>query len=324
LARALTIAFVTSLLACTSTRSDHREAEKQLPPIARPEYREEPLETVYAPIRPLRYKARPSMSVDECLAEAKAAGIDVERRVEVSSLTQLIAALGSATVILLRPGNYVFQDSNKLGEERERAVLPDWSSLSAHYEAGVIHDLHDLVLISLGPEPAVIIQPDGYAPALSFRNVEDLALYNLTIGHRPEQGWCAGGVIEIEKGRNVIVAESTLFGSGTEGLTLDTVDGLTLRDSVITDCSEQFSTIADSRNVIYERVEIVGNREELLRGFLIYRSSVTLVDSVIGDNHPLVWENGDSWMYGVLFAIDGGEVVLKQTVVNGEVVNRTL
>jgi hypothetical protein len=237
-------------------------------------------------------------------------------------------------VILLRPGRYVFEDSNVLGEEHQRDAFDDYSSLSPHYDKGEIHDLHDLALISLGPEPAVIIQPDSYAPVLSFRNVEDLGLHNLVLGHRPEQGWC-----------NVLITGSTLFGSGTEGLSLVTVDGLTLRDSVITDCSEQFSTISNSRDVTYERVEIAGNRGDLLRGFAIYRSTVTLVDSIIADNHPLEWEGGSQGNYDLLFAIDGdydqggwfvdspralepgrskSEVVLRQTSVDGELIDRAL
>src|SRR5690606_18087087 len=201
----------------------------------------------------------PTQTADQCLAAARAAGVDVNKVVEVATITELLAALKPDTAFLLRPGRYVFEDSNLLAEDHERAALPDWSSLSPHYDNGLIHDLHDLALISLGPEPAVIIQPDSYAPALRFRNVEDLALCNLVIGHRPEQGWCQGGVVRIIEGRNVQIAGSTLFGSGTEGLSLVTVDGLTLRDSVITDCSEQFSTISNSRDIVYERVEIAGN-----------------------------------------------------------------
>lgn len=297
------------------------------------------------PVDGLNYWAQPTQTADEFLAEARAAGIDAKRQVEVSNIEELIAALGSETVILLRPGRYVFEDSNLLGEERERAALPDWSSLSPHYDGGEIHDLHDLALVSLGPGPALIIQPDSYAPALSFRNVEDLALYNLAIGHRPEQGWCVGGVIRVIEGKNVLIAGSTLFGSGTEGLSLVTVDTLTLRDSVITDCSEQFSTISNSRNVVYERVEIAGNTGDLLRGFAIYKSTVTLVDSVIGDNKTLNWEGDERNSYDMLFAVDVGfdwgtwfvdspralepersksEVVLQRTSVDGVLVNRTL
>ena len=296
------------------------------------------------PVDGINYWAEPTQSVDEFLAEARAAGIDAKRKVEVSTIQELIAALASETVIVLRPGRYVFEDSNVLGAEHERAGLPDWSSLSPHYDGGEIHDLHDLALVSLGPDPAVIIQPDSYAPALAFRNVEDLALYNLTIGHRPEQGWCRGGVVRVVEGKNVLIAGSTLFGSGTEGLSLVTVDGLKIRDSVITDCTEQFSSISNSRDVIYERVEIAGNRGDLLRGFAVYRSTLTLVDSVIADNKPMSWEGSPNNSYDLLFAVDidydwgsihvdnprpldppvETKVVLERTSIDGELIDRTL
>jgi hypothetical protein len=309
--------------------------EQQSPIAARP--------SGVAPVEGLEVWARPTLSAEQFLAEARDAGVLAQRIVEVSTMTELLAALGPETVILLRPGRYVFEDSSLLGDDFERAELPDWSGLSPHYDGHALHDLHDLALVGVGPAPAVIIQPDTYAPALSFRNVRDVALYNLAIGHRPEQGWCQGGVIRVVEGQNLLIVGATLFGSGTEGLSLVSVDGLKLRDSVITDCSEQFSTISNSRDVVYERVEIAGNRGDLLRGFAIYRSTVTLVDSIIADNHPLAWSGADS--YGLLFAIDGefdwgswfvdspraleperraSEVVLRGTSVDGVLVERTL
>jgi hypothetical protein len=335
------------LSACASTPPPDPGQQPEQPPAAFVEQQipEARSPSHAAPIEGIGYWARPTQTADDCLTDALSAGIDARRRVEVSTMPELLAALGSETVILLRPGRYVFEDSDVLGHADEREPLADWSSLSPHFSDGEIHDLHDLALISLGPEPAVIIQPDSYAPALSFRNVENLGLYNLVIGHRPDQGWCQGGVVRIVEGRNVRIAGSTLFGSGTEGLSLVTVNGLTLRDSVITDCSEQFSTISNSRDVIYERVEIAGNHGDLLRGFAIYRSTVTLVDSAIGDNHPLAWDGPSAGSYGLLFAIDGdfdwggwfvdspralepgrraSEVLLQRSSVDGELVDRAL
>jgi hypothetical protein len=236
------------------------------------------------PVAGLRYWARPMQTPEHWLAEARAAGIDAKRVVVVSSTAELLAALASETAIVLRAGHYVLD-----------------------YNGAELHDLHDLALISLGPEPAVIMQSDCSGAALSFHNVEDLGLYNLAIGHQDEEEYCEGDVLRVVEGRNVLVAGTTLF-RGSEGLVLVTVDGLSLRDSVITDCRQQFSTISSSREVLYERVEIAGNLEVLLRGFAISRSSVTLVDSTIADNYPLAWPRPEHRSgvnhLALLFAID--------------------
>lgn len=308
-----------------------------------PEAAPDPPDSTTPPVEGLEHWAKASLTTEAFLAQAKEAGLRIEHVVEVSSITELLGALADNTAIVLAPGRHVFEDSDRLAEPEVKAKLPDWSKLSAHYDGGEIHDLHDLAIIGPGPGPTVILQADGYAHALSFRNVNGLALHNLTLGHHPDQGWCRGGVVKVIESSNVLVSESTLFGSGTEGLTLITVDGLRIVDSVITNSSQQFSTISQSRGISYERVRVMGNHSDLLRGFAIHMSEVSIADSTIADNKPLSWESGGS--YDVLFYIDRdydmgrwfvdepralepertrSEVRLRNTTVDGERVTREL
>lgn len=262
-----------------------------------------PPDSSESPVTGLDYWARPQIPVGAFVDQLKASGLELRHEVEVHDTPELIAALKSNTLIWLHPGRYLFNDSDKIAEHNGERVPDDWSRLSAHYDGNQIHDLHDIAFIGLGPRPAVIIQPDGYAPVLSFVDVKGLAMYNLALGHRPEQGFCMGDVLRAVECQDVLIAGTTLFGSGTEGLSLVSVDKLSLRDSVITDCSEQFSTISNSRDIRYERVQIAGNRGDLLRGFGVYLSTLTLDEVEIVDNHPLQWESADS--YDLLFAVDG-------------------
>ncbi len=295
------------------------------------------------PVEGLEYWADTPLTTDAFVARARSTGIEIEHTVEVSSVQELLGALAPNTAIVLAPGRHEFLDSNVLGEPEEQAALPDWSTLSPYYDGGEIHDLHDLVIVGAGPEPTVLLQPDGYAHALNFRHVRNLGLHNLVLGHHPEQGWCRGGVVKVIDSSNVLITDSTLFGSGTEGLTLIGVDGLRFQDGVITNCSEQFSTISQSRGISLERVRVAGNKSDLLRGFAIYRSTVSISDSTIADNKPMGWSSPDS--YNLLFAIDGSfdwagwfedephpveptrtksEVVLHNTTIDGERFDRTL
>lgn len=303
-----------SSLACTSGRPREDRSPAPSPPTPVASEREPAPDPVVKaepnaapPIEGIRHWATDAASTAEILARAAAMGIEVERTVEVKSLPELIEALAPRTAILLAPGRHAFADSDLLAEPAARATLPQWSTLSQHYDGGEIHDLEDLVILGAGPGPSVILQPDAYAAALAFRNVRDLALHNLVVGHRPDRGWCRGGVIRIIEGTNVLITDSTLFGSGTEGLTLVTVDGLRLQDSVITDCSEALSTISSSRGIAYENVRMIGNGPDLLRGFSIFRSSVVLINSHIADYGTLDW-TGDGDAYGMLFMVDRHDI----------------
>lgn len=302
-----------------------------------------PAASTRPPVDGLEHWAAVSLTPEQFIARAKESGLQIDQVVEVSDLTQLVAALADNTAIIVDPGRHVFEDSNLLAEPAVKAKLPDWSRYSDHYDDGEIHDLHDVAIVGAGPDPTVIIQPDSYAHVLAFRNVKGLALHGLVLGHRPDAGWCRGGVVKVIESSNVIVSESTLFGSGTEGLTLVTVDGLRIQDSVITDCSQSFSTISHSRGISYERVRVAGNAGDLLHGFAIYRSDVSLSDCTLADNHPLPWDETNA--HGQLFYVDGdydmarwfvdepralepertrSEIHLRNTTVDGERITRDL
>jgi hypothetical protein len=261
------------------------------------------------PVEDILYWAKPDGDVDGFVDQARAAGIAPRRRVKVSTTRELLAALRSNTMIVLAPGRYVFNDSDKLADltdrKERRPGLEDYTGLSAHYDDGTIHDLRNVAFVSAGPEPAVLVQRDSYAPALSFAQIDGLGLYNLVIGHRTDPGECLGNVLQIVHSRNVLVVGSTLFGSGTEGLSLVGVAEMTLRDSVITDSNQQISTISGSTGVRYERVHIAGNAndDELMLGLAINRSQVHLSETRIEDNGPLGERISDS--YGEWFVVDG-------------------
>lgn len=268
-----------------------------------------PLTLAGAPIDGIRYWA-PLGSLDGFLGELRASGFPVPaRRVEVSTMKELIQAVASDTLIVVKPGTYRFEDSNLLGGQGEEGedvpAMPDWSSLSPHYVDGRFRGVKNLLIVNGGSEPVRIVQPDGYAPAFHLEQVENVALYGLTLGHRPEKGFCMGDVLRVVEAKNVVVSHSTLFGSGTEGLTAITVDGLRLVDSVITDCTQGYTTLSNSRRLVFERVKVAGNRDSLLRGFAIYRSEVTMRGTVIEDNTALTHSADPSMSYLRLFSVDG-------------------
>lgn len=220
--------------------------------------------------------------------------------VAVSTVEELLKALKSDRTIRLRPGDYVFDDSNLNGGEGPGK----FAGLSPHYKDFAFQNLENLTLEGAG-EGVRILQPDGYNWVMSFLDVKNLRLSRLTLGHSVDKGYCQGGVLRVVNGTNVKADHLDLFGSGTEGLSLAQVDGFTLEDSRIHDCTEQLATVTESRDVRLVRTSIKNN-DAKLRGFTIHRSTVTFEDSEVADNTS---EADGAPDYGTLLLLDSGDYV---------------
>ncbi len=222
--------------------------------------------------------------------------------VKVATVEELIKAVRSHRTILLAEGDYVFNDSNLIGGN-PNAV--SYAGLSPHYEAAVFRDLEDVALVGLG-KGARILQPDGYNWVLSFMDVKKLTLKNLVLGHHIDKGYCQGGVLRIVGGHDILVSEVDLFGSGTEGLSLAGVHGMTVEKSVIRDCTESLMSIAASTGIKFVGTSIRDNNASL-RGIAVDHSQLEFVDSdIVGNVTDDVAIEG----YGELFDLDPGEYLV--------------
>lgn len=219
-------------------------------------------------------------------------------RIEVASMREFITALGSDRTIVMKPGVYVWRDGDVLGYSDG---AESYDGLSEHLRDGTIHDVDNLTIAGLG-EGARILQPDAYDHVLAFHNVRGLTLYNLVLGHHADRGWCAGGVVRIIGGRDIVIDGLEMFGSGTEGLTLSEVEDVDVGHSVVWGCSEQLSTIFHAKNVRIHDTVFRDNGPDLLRGFNLGRAQVLMQRVTIRDNHCGEPMSG----YGTLFS-DGSD-----------------
>lgn len=220
--------------------------------------------------------------------------------VTVADVKELLKALKSDRTIRLRPGDYVFDDSNLNGGEGQGK----YAGLSPHYRDFAFQNLDNLTLEGAG-DGVRILQPDGYNWVMSFLNVKNLRLSRLTLGHSIEKGYCQGGVLRVVHGERVHADHLDLFGSGTEGLSLAQVDGFTIEDSRIHGCTERLATFTESRDVRIVRTAFKNN-DAKLRGFSVHLSTVTFEDSEITDNTS---EAGGLPDYGTLILLDPGDYV---------------
>ena len=277
------------------------------------------------------------------LKELKMLGYDTDNVIRVSDIREFVAAVHSNTVILVDTGSYTFTDSFILGSEEEKQALDKFYELSDNYDTNTyFHDLENVAIIGDPENPPLFLQRDYYNHVMKFRNVKNLMIRNVRMGHE-EGSYCMGGVILVVRGENVTLDHVELFGSGTEGLSLIDVDHFSFLNSVVTGCTEQLSSFSNVQNGIIDNCRFVENTPGL-RGFAIYKSALTFTNSVIAEKYPFYYDptlyTGD---YDYLFVIDqydygewyvdryeayplnddlaGSVITFSETTINDELVN---
>ena len=219
-----------------------------------------------------QFRNRPLIT-NNPLRRAKIFNFAWENEIVVHTLEEFIQALGSNRTIIVSPGIYIFRDVDVGvgGIDNPKAEALD--HLSEFYDNSTIHDVNNLTIIGKGKFPPAFLQPDGYSHVMRFQNCRNVYLNNLILGHHPEAGWCMGGVLFAQNCEQMRIENTVLFGSGTEGLSLITVEDFTLSYSWITQCTEQFSSFSHVRNVILDN-SLISNNSPELRGFAIFDAEV--------------------------------------------------
>lgn len=174
------------------------------------------------------------------------------RILRVTTPRQLLENLGPDRTIELAPGVYDLSTATEVSgphlawEEVFDGVAP------------VVHDLGGLTL--RGPETGearIEIDP-RYADVLTLRRVRDVVLEGLVLGHADLPAQCGAGVLRMEDASAVTVRRTTLFGSGTVGLTLLEVRNGRFEEVTIRDTTERWMSLNGSEGVSFERCRFVG------------------------------------------------------------------
>lgn len=148
------------------------------------------------------------------------------REVSVDNAFDLFEAIAPNTTIRIAGGDYNFS-TLKEGIETDYA----------RYSSGevYINGVRNLTLIGEGY--AELGTEDPYSNVFRFNNCQNIRLENLVLGHFIEKGYCEGSVISFSDCEDIEIEESVMYGSGTYGLQAMNVDGLTVNNSVVKDCS---------------------------------------------------------------------------------------
>ena len=145
-----------------------------------------------------------------------------ETVVEVSTVDELLAAIGPHTTILLAPGEYDLSAASSYGHVSDNPCyawvqVPQSDEKTPGFELQVL-GVEGLTLRGAGEGETTLAALPRYANVLHFLNCRDLRLEKLTAGHTTAPGFCMGGVLNFEVCSDIDVDACGLFGCGTIGV----------------------------------------------------------------------------------------------------------
>lgn len=155
--------------------------------------------------------------------------------IHVSTAGEFLEAIAPGAIIELAPGTYNLTEyfheaSDHISDYVSRSFVADgWQAEIQLVEGLTIRGAES-------GEVEVVVEP-RYSDVLRFSACSDITIENITFGHTIEQGSCEGSVLEFSYCRNITLAGLDLYGCGTYGIDANHTTGISLKDSIIRDCS---------------------------------------------------------------------------------------
>jgi hypothetical protein len=265
------------------------------------------------------------------LKEAQDQGIHYKKVKKANNFTDLVKALDHETVIILDTGMYTIVPSGGMENSPEEEGI---NRLSEYYNNGIISDLENLVILGTRDDMPFFMQPDQGKHVIEFKGMKNLCLHNLKFEHDYYHG-CSGDVLAMKNCKNVLLDNLELRGSGFQGIYIEDSDSLTVKNSLVTDCSGQLASFIHTKNIMLQNCRFIENGN-ILRGFTVTDSEVMFKNSTIEEKHPY---HDDPYRYNnlfnVLFLIDDdvessydeipdlstSRITFSNTIINGKNIN---
>ena len=219
-------------------------------------------------------------------AYAEEAGNNV---VQVSTVDELLAAIAPNTEIVLAPGEYNLTQASNYA--RGGGEWYHWESVYDGVEL-VITDLSGLTIRGEDQDTVSIVTEPRYANVMRFDFASGITISNVTMGHTPEKGSCAGGVLLFQDCSDLEIVRSGLYGCGIRGVDLRGCRNVHVDWTDIYECSEGCVAVSESRNVLFENCKFY--RCTVWMGvFEVYGSrDVAFINSEVFENSGIYPEYG--------------------------------
>jgi beta-lactamase regulating signal transducer with metallopeptidase domain len=201
--------------------------------------------------------------------------------VTVSTVDELLAAIGPDTSIILTAGTYDLSKASNYGKD----------SGSDYYSWVECYDGYQLVLNGLDkfmlfgdPGGVTISATPRYANVLSFEQSSNLILTGLTIGHTEAPGECVGGVVSLDNVNTATISQCSMFGCGTVGVEATLSDNIKVLDSEIYDCSYYAVNIVSSSTVLFDGCTFHDNETYVNLFQFANSANVAVINSEVYNN----------------------------------------
>lgn len=220
------------------------------------------------------------------------------RLVTVSSVDELLGAIGSNTVITVRAGRYDLTSAADYGTAGADAGAGyTWSEAYDGYELE-ISGVSNLTIKADGDVEITTLP--RYANVIRLSSCTGVTLSGLTLGHEEAPGYCAGNVVRVDSSTDIAVNSCGLYGCGVVGVYATNSQHVFINDSDIYECTQNAVIAHSCRDVRVTgcRVYDCGNAD--YTSDLFYAESTTALAVV---NCEITGNSARSLM-GLTYSID--------------------
>ena len=186
--------------------------------------------------------------VSETVAE------DGRRVVVVETVDQFLNALAPNTVVQLEAGAYNLCEAENYGKTTG-TMYYSWGECYDGYQL-VLYGMENLTIRGSGKLVTSIDTEPRYANVLYLQNCANVTMEGFTAGHTKGAGECSGGVVYVERCKDVEMSGLGLYGCGIMGLQTESSSNVTLKDSDVYDCSNSGFSFNQSTGVTIDGCRI--------------------------------------------------------------------
>ena len=183
------------------------------------------------------------------------------KEVHVTTADELIAAIASDTTVYIDVPQIDLTSASGYGEggdAYEWSYLPKFRGKTSAWLT--VYDGYQLCIGNVTNFHIVggeIITSPRYANVLAYYDCDHISLEGVTLGHSPEEGSCAGGVLYFSNCSSVIAEGCDLYGCGIFGVQTEYVNDLAVQNTVIHDCSQGAGQFRISNGVAFLGCSVV-------------------------------------------------------------------
>lgn len=150
------------------------------------------------------------------------------QEITVASMVELLNSIGSDRTIYLTPGIYKLDAATGFTSRNAKNTY----ARSMH-----ITGVNNLKIIAAEQARTQLLSPYSDSDVLFIKDCKNIELRNFSIGHVQRPKGCEGDSLHIERSENIKMDNMDIYGCGQNGLTLENVGLLEVKDSYIHHCT---------------------------------------------------------------------------------------